>query len=420
MASTKYYIQSKKQSAPIYLRFSDSTKFNIKRKTGLFINPASWSTATNYPIAKDETTKSIKSKLQKLESFVIDNYNEANSTGKNIDGKWLENIIDKFFNRADLSNPFETVFGTIDYIIKNAHTRKNGKGSIGLSYNRIKGYKNLKVVLAKFNNEKDIIIKSIDRAFINNFANWLLKDEAYKVSTANKKISDLKGVCFEAESHGIAINTQLRHIKNLTENRKETVIILNREELDKIQKTEIDNKSLANVKKWLLFGCEIGQRLDDLLNITEENISTSKNGEYRILKLTQQKGNKKVEIPLNPIAERIIKDGLPYKISKVNFNLYVKKLCEKCEINEEIKGSVMDPETNRKKFKVYKKYQLITGHTCRRSYASQFYGIMRTSLIMKITSHTREKTFLKYIGKSNEDFSDLIYEGMTNSLKPKE
>ncbi|MEH1007455.1 tyrosine-type recombinase/integrase [Winogradskyella sp. ECml5-4] len=417
MASTKYYIQSKKQSAPIYLRFSDSTKFNIKRKTGLFINPSSWSTATNYPIAKDETTKSIKSKLLKLESFVIDNYNEANSTGKNIDGKWLENIIDKFFNRANLSNPFETIFGTIDYIIENAHIRKNGKGSIGLSYNRIKGYKNLKVVLAKYNNEKDIFIKSIDRVFINDFANWLLKDEAYKVSTANKKISDLKGVCFEAESHGIAINTQLRHIKNLTENRKETVIVLNRKELDKIERTKIENKSLANVKKWLLFGCEIGQRLDDLLNITEQNITTSKNGKFRVVKLTQQKGNKKVEIPLNPTAERIIKDGLPYKISKANFNLYVKKLCKKCKIKEEIEHWAMDPETNRKKFKVYKKHQLITGHTCRRSFASNYYGQMANSLIMQVTGHTTEKTFLKYIGKSNEDFTSLIYSEMLNSFK---
>lgn len=420
MASTKYYLQSDKSFVPIYLRFSDgTTKINIKRKTGLVINPEKWSKKTNYPIAKDKATKDLKSKLLKLETFILDEFNEDHSVGKIIDGFWLENKISNFFNRANFKNPFETVFGIIDYIIKNADTRKNGKGSIGLSQNRIKGYKNLKVVLEKYNYGKDISIKSIDRDYINRFSNWLLKEEAYKTSTANKKISDLKGICFEAESHGIVINPQLRHIKALTEQKTVEVVILNRKELDQIRTTEIDNKSLLNVKKWLLFGCEIGQRLDDLLKVTENDIRKSKKSNFRFVKLTQKKGNKTVEIPLNPFAEEVIQNGFPYKISKVNFNKYVKKLCKICEINEEIEHYKLDPETNRKKKGVYKKYELITGHTCRRSFASNYYGQMSNSLIMKVTGHTTEKTFLKYIGKSNEDFTSLIYSEMLNSHKQK-
>ncbi|MGG5486906.1 tyrosine-type recombinase/integrase [Gaetbulibacter sp. PBL-D1] len=416
MAATKYYLQSKKSSAPIYLRFSDSTKFNVKRKTGLVINPNNWSKKTNYPITKDKSTKEIKSKLLKLESYILDEYNEDNSSGKIIDGLWVETKIRQFFNRTDFKNPFETVFGIIDYILENAHTRKNGKGSIGLSQNRIKGYKNLKVVLKKYNNEKDISIKSIDRDYINRFSNWLLNNENYKISTANKKISDLKGICFEAEGHGILINPQLRHIKALREE-KEDVVILNRKELVQIRDSEIKNKSLLNVKKWLLFGCEIGQRLDDLLGITEKNFYTSINNDFRLIRFSQQKGNKIIEVPLNPIAEEVIKDGFPYKISKVNFNKYVKKLCEICGIDQELEHYKLDPETNRKKKGVYKKYELITGHTCRRSFASNYYGQMPNSLIMKVTGHVSEKDFLKYIGKSNEDFTNLIYKNMFNSLK---
>ncbi|MCT4662914.1 MAG: site-specific integrase [Tissierellales bacterium] len=418
MASTRYYLQSNKNSVPIYLRFSDgTTKVNIKRKTGLVINPVKWSKKTNYPIAKDEATKNLKSKLLKLESFILDEFNNDNSLGKIIDGFWLENKISHFFNRANFKNPFETVFGIIDYIIQNAHTRKNGKGTIGLSYNRIKGYKNLKVVLEKFNSGNDISIKSIDRDYINRFSNWLLNNENYKISTANKKISDLKGICFEAESHGITINPQLRHIKALTEQKSECVIILNRKELDQIRDTKIKNKSLVNVKKWLLLGCEIGQRLDDLLKLTEDNLYKSKKDNFRFIKLTQQKGGKTVEIPLNPIAEKVIKDGFPYKISKVNFNKYVKKLCKQCGINEEVEHYKLDPETNRKKKGFYKKNELITGHTCRRSFASNYYGQMSNSLIMKITGHVQERTFLKYIGKSNEDFTSLIYNEMIKTIK---
>ena len=412
MASTKYYIQSKKNNVPIYLRFSDSTKFNIKRKTGLNIKPSQWSKKTNYPIAKDETTKNIKSKLLNLETFVLDQYNEDNSLGKIIDGDWLENKINLFFNRTDLKNSFETVCGVIDYIIQNAHTRKNGKGSIGLSYNRIKGYKNLKVVLLKFSKGKDIPVKSIDRDYLNKLVDWLINNEKYKVSTTNKKISDLKGICFEAESHGIIINQQIRHYKRLVDRNTLPIITLNRRDLDLIRHKKIENKSLNNVKKWLLLGCQIGQRLDDLLNITEDNIFKSENNKFRLIKLTQKKGNKQVHIPLNPIAEEVISSGIPYKISKPVFNRLVKKLCQICSINEDIKHTKLDPETNRKKEGTYKKYELITGHTCRRSFASNYYGEMPNSLIMKVTGHVSEKTFLKYIGKSSEDFTNLIYKHM--------
>ncbi|MGS2727520.1 tyrosine-type recombinase/integrase [Psychroserpens sp. BH13MA-6] len=417
MAATKYYLQSKRDSAPIYIRFSNGTKFNIKRKIGVNIHPSDWSKKTNYPINKDKFTKSLKSKLLKLESFILEEFNEDNSLGKTINGHWLENKINHFFNRTNFNNPFETVFGIIEYIIKHAHTRKNGKGAIGLSYNRIKGYKNLRVVLEKYNDGQDISIKSIDKDYINRFTHWLLNEENYKISTTNKKISDLKGICFEAESHGISINTQLRHIKGLTEQKNEQVIILNRKELEQISLTEIENKSLLNVKKWLLLGCEIGQRLDDLLNVTENNIHPSKQGNFRIIKITQQKGHNTVQIPLNDIAEEVIKDGLPYKISKVNFNKYVKKLCKDCNIDEKIQHFKLDPETNRKKKSFYKKYELITGHTCRRSFASNYYGLMPNSLIMKVTGHVQERTFLKYIGKSDEDFTDLIFNGMNKALK---
>ncbi|WP_111685124.1 tyrosine-type recombinase/integrase [Winogradskyella tangerina] len=417
MASTKYYLQSKNNSAPIYLRFSDGSKFNIKRKTGLVINPRNWSKKTNYPITKDKSTKELKSKLFKLEGFVLDEYNNDNTVGKIIDGHWLESKINLFFKRTNYDNPFETIFGIIDYIILTAHTRKNGKGSVGLSKNRIKAYKNLKVVLSKFSRNKNISIKSIDRNYLNQLVDWLIQDQKYSVSTANKKISDIKSLCFEAERHGVTINQQVRHFRRLNDPRPKLIIILNRRELEQIETQSINNKSLINVRKWLLFGCEVGQRLDDLLSISEKDIKTSNNQEFRILTITQRKVNKTVHIPLNPKAEELIKDGLPYKISKQVFNRQVKILCQLCGIDEELKHYKRDATTKRNIGGSYKKYELISGHVCRRSFASNYYGEMPNSLIMKVTGHVQERTFLKYIGKSDEDFTNLIYSEMLKSLK---
>ena len=44
----------------------------------------------------------------------------------------------------------------------------------------------------------------------------------------------------------------------------------------------------------------------------------------------------------------------------------------------------------------------ITTHTGRRSFATNYYQDAPTSLIMSVTGHTKESTFLKYINKSDE------------------
>ena len=50
------------------------------------------------------------------------------------------------------------------------------------------------------------------------------------------------------------------------------------------------------------------------------------------------------------------------------------------------------------------KYELITSHTMRRSFATNYFGKMETPILMEITGHSRESTFLRYIGeKPNKD-----------------
>jgi integrase len=68
----------------------------------------------------------------------------------------------------------------------------------------------------------------------------------------------------------------------------------------------------------------------------------------------------------------------------------------------------MDKETERKKLDVYPKYKLITSHVCRRSFATNNYGVLPTPLIMQVTGHATERMFLNYIGKNSLDFAQQI------------
>lgn len=415
MATIKYLLQSDKDNANIYMRLSLSQNKSIKRKTGLIINSKNWSKKTAYPIAKDESLKKLKSDLLKLETHILDSYNNATTKGIEINGDWLVKSTNLFFNKIDDTNNLNYASNIIDYLIQIAPTRKNAKGSIGLSQGRIKAYKNLKNILQKFQDGKPLLIKNIDLKFANDFKEWMLIDQKYSSFYMLKKISDLKFICKTADSLDIETNKSFSLMK-VGRTKIENIIFLTPEELKKISDHTFASKALNNAKKWLLLGCEIGQRVDDLLSITEKNISYFKaNNKIRVITLIQGKGDKKVTIPLNPIAENIIKDGLPYKIAKPNFNKYIKEVCKDAGIDNIIPGGKMiDKRMVQGK---YPKYQLVTSHICRRSFATNYYSKMPTSILKSLTGHSTEQMLLTYIGKTSIDYTEQAYYAMLETNK---
>ena len=83
-------------------------------------------------------------------------------------------------------------------------------------------------------------------------------------------------------------------------------------------------------------------------------------------------------------------------------NKYLKELGENAGIEENV--PIHFTKNGEKVFEKYKKYELITVHTARRSFATNAYlNDVPTISIMKITGHRTEKAFLKYIKISQED-----------------
>jgi integrase len=233
-----------------------------------------------------------------------------------------------------------------------------------------------------------------------------------------KKIDDLKAVCRDAETDNIEVNKQLSKIKG-GKISNENIIYLNESELEKIENLTLESDKLENARKWLLLGCNLGQRGSDLLSLSASNIKT-RNG-LHVIELEQQKTKAKISIPVLDKTAEIIKNGLPKKISIQNFNFYIKELCKIAELNEPTKGrkAAVRKEVKRvkgekkqghirRKLGTYPKHELTSSHICRRSFASNLYGKMPTSLIMRITGHKTEKMLLQYIGKSDLDYAQQI------------
>lgn len=406
MATIKYLLQSTSDNANIYLRFSIERNNTIKRRSGYSINSKNWNKEKGIPNAKSEEAKLIKSKLDRLKIYIESEYNKDFATGIAIDGDWLQLKIDLFNNKAEIIE-LDIITNYIQKYIDDAPTKKNQKNELGLSERRIKGLITFKNLFIKFENEtssgKKYLISDVNIPFSEKFIQWMNKI-GYAPNYSGKNIDNLKTICFDAEKNGIRISSQLKSIKSFSESKDpEDVVYLNEQEQQKIHETFFDQDYLINAKKWLLLGCLIGQRASDLLNITSENIK-----EYQgraIIEIKQDKTGKLVAIPLIPQALKIIEDGLPHKISVSKFNKYIKLVCEKANIDEEVSGREKKESKGATKKITAPKYKLVSSHACRRSFATNYYGKIPTPILIQITGHATEKMFLKYIGKTSYDYA---------------
>jgi len=412
MASIKFEVLSNSQTAPIYLRLSVKRNVTPRAKTGLYIDSKEWSRETKLPKQTKSVNKNLTTDLLKLKVFILEKLNKSIIENNNINKLWLEHKIDVFFKRVDESKNEVLVVKWIKHIIENSHTMPNQKKQKGLSKNRIKSYKSLLVRFQKYqeyNRGKNFNIIDIDKKFFSNFEKWLLTNEKYSASTSTKFLTDLQKVVRVA-SNEIEISKDFNSIKFQkveTYDDDMDVITLTENEIERIHNLDLQKEALINARKWLILSIFTGQRGTTLVErINQKNFHPFGN-EYKI-ELKQIKGNKKVYIPVLPPVKKIFEEGLPYKISTQKLNQYIKTICKLAEINEMVMGNKRNKETNRNEKKLRPKYEYISTHTGRRTFATIHYNKIHTPIIMRVTGHKKESTFLQYINQNNDDHIDTF------------
>ena len=425
MASIKFRLRSdsnKNVSIKIYLSTGRENKF-LETNTGFSINPKDWSNK-NLPIQKKPENKVLFNQLKKLETFVFEKLNHDLSIGTLIDLDWLKNQIDNCFNRIIYLDT-GLISNHIQFIIDNANTRKvSGKKTLGLSKSRIIGYGTFKKNFDEYQKtlKKQINFLEVNKLFVDKYTNWLMNQKKYSTNYSGKMIDNLKTVCLDAEKNEIKINSFVKNIASFSENDDDRYIVtLSLDELEQIKNTEIQSLSLQNIKNWILIGCEIGQRGGDLLNITHKNIRYNKGNLY--LDIIQQKTKKSVTIGvIAPHVIDILENNMPYKISSQKFNEYIKEVCKLCGIDAIIEGKKLNANTKRKEFGKFPKYELITSHSFRRSFATNYYKKIPTPILITITGHSKENLFLQYINqREDKDINaDLFMQFYADIHKDKE
>lgn len=415
MAQYNFYLREPKASkpTPIILRATFSG-YKIKCKTNEVVLPNNWDTSTMRATA-NKSNKDLNSRLNNLLVFAEDAYNFFTQFIKKVPTP--SEYQSKFYELAGFNVPEQqkepeklTLISFIEKVIEEAKTRTNDRTGKTISVNTIKIYKQCLRLLKEFNKSKrKIDFANIDLDFFHDFKEFLL-DKEYSQNTIAKHIITLKSFLNEATEREINTYFAYKSKRFRVPQVAVDTIYLDETELNALYNLKLQKEpKLERVRDLFLVGCYTGLRFSDFSQIKPENIQDD------FIEITTQKTNERVVIPIHPNVKAIMKryegkfpNSLPRAISNQNMNEYLKDLCKKIEALD----VPMTISQTKGKFKVetsVKKYQRVSTHTARRSFATNLYkeGVS-PMIIMKITGHRTEKAFLKYIRVTPKENAKLL------------
>lgn len=417
MAVIKFFVRGKSNPAKITARFIENGNNHFARTIPVFINPAFFNNNSGRVrnIAHHTEKDEIQNTLNDFNVYVLKEYTKANNAGYIVNSDWLEKCINQFFQIVEQTD-LNLLSNYSDFYIKKLQLKRNDKtGGLGSSKATVSKYATIKNKILSFEKHtgKRYQLTDVNTAFRNEFLTYLLDVEQLSRNTSGRYLGFLKTVVLDAKKEGYKVSPQLSQFKAFKVKVKS--IYLSIDELETIEATRFKDDSLNIARDWLLIGCYIGQRAGDLLRLTKDNLTNI--GGLECIELEQQKTKKRVLIPLHQKVKDILQSrngNFPPSYGKTAqsaitiFNRKIKQVCLKSGLTTPTTGAKVNPDTNRKEKGQFPKWQLVTSHICRRSFASNNYGKIPTPVLMQITAHATETQFLEYIGKTSLDYAEQL------------
>lgn len=222
----------------------------------------------------------------------------------------------------------------------------------------------------------------------------------------HKVVAVLKVVMAEAADRGLHDNQAFRSRRFTVKTYQPEHVYLDESELARIASVELPGKGrLHRARDLFLLGCYTGLRFSDYSKLRLENLSVFDGVE--MLTVQTRKTGKRVTIPIFSEARAVLDryGGPPEGMTNQKLNQALKEICRIAGIDTpthvvRIKGGER-VET------VAPKYELVSTHSARRSWATNEYlRAIRDGRswrpIMDILGMTREATFFRYVKVSQE------------------
>ena len=395
MANVKFIIRDmdadSEQTIYITSRFGRNEK--LMYATPLKIEPLFWDGKkervknSKYCTNKDEVNAAITTIDSKVNSFIA----ESIAKGESITKESLRSFLDTCFGKkVAAAHDFHSFFAEF---IRLCDTRVSPRrGGQTIDYKTKREYARTYYYIQEYEKKRKIRLefRSITQTFFNDFVAFL-QELGLSTNTIWHKTVSLKAVMKAANEQELTDNTKYQLFKNVSE--ESQAIALSENELDILARFDL-----------FLVGCWTGLRFSDFTRIREENIKDD------MITIQQQKTNEFVTIPLHPVFLRIwekYNGNLPGNISNQKFNDNLKDVCREAGLTEHVIKSIT--KGGKKQTTIYEKWQLVSSHTARRSFATNLYKSGFPSIsIMQITGHKTESSFLKYIKVTKEEHAKML------------
>lgn len=397
--SYTFNLKDKNSSKPtlIYLRarIKSEGKY-LKYSTGEKILPEHWDFETQWPKKLKGRTK----EAVEINSIInqISRYGDA-----------FEKICTKL-EAQSITLTVNLIKGELDYEFKKSNAAPNSfftvfnqfiqeKKDLGnITSGTIARYENIKTLLQEFSEEKKYTLNfpSINEDFYVSWVNYSRKKLEHKNNTLGRNIGFIKTFMNWAMKKKYHTNYAFKDFKKISSETDE--IALSIDELNELYDYDLsEHKKLERVRDIFILGCATGMRYSDYSRISKWNI---RNGQIH---MNTQKGKTNIGVPLNKYSKGIL-EKYNYKLPKISaqkFRDYIKDACKKAGMLEDvIKTSFIGNQRIEEKFK---KYQLVSTHTARRTFITiSLDKGMRPEIVMSITGHKSYSNFKKYIKLSNK------------------
>ena len=151
--------------------------------------------------------------------------------------------------------------------------------------------------------KKKPTIGIVDLAFLEDFAEHLKTDRRNNNTTANKGLKNFRSVWNYAIKHEYPVKNPFVDIKLPADARRDTYLTFS--EFDKLKKLELPStsKGMLLSQRLFVFACQTGLRYSDIMDLKWEHIDE----DFEAISKNQIKTGKKVDIPLNDEAKKLLK-----------------------------------------------------------------------------------------------------------------
>ena len=396
MASLTFSYNSPKQRANIEARLT----FNLEGKRVSYygripveVDQDFWSAYSKGTKFREVDKVNLKTKIDNetaaIREHVLHQFHTQNHALSQIDGSWLKQSIHEYYYPVPTQQ--ETLTGYWQYYTELKKHENSTVKQIKLAslYTRLQAI--------DLSAGRTYRVDEVNENYLSVFIAWH-KAKGYAQGTILRDFKWIRTVCRHAAGNGYQLHPQFASLHVKAGKEKNPTIYLDPREIDLVRNLSDLPDYLDNVRDWLLVACSTGQRVSDFMRMTPSMIRNDNGRSF--IDLTQEKTGAPVRIPLLPEVADLLKKrngNFPRTISDQKFNEYAKEVCKRAGIDTIIK--VKKRVNNHYKEGDYPKYGLISSHVGRRSFASNFYGTIPTSLLKNITGHSLNRCYSNTLAK---------------------